>query len=181
LDVTDTVKGWWGGTIPNDGIAIRVADGIASGVIDSKENTLTSHPAYLDITLVNQGPPGPQGIQGVQGLPGPQGIQGIQGVPGTNGKDGKDGVANVYETDENSTSVEPSEGTLPDANGPKCNGSDIAIAGSYKTGLGGRLPVMVVESTHGTTGEFWHFKVFNPASNSGPTAFYSRSVCLRRQ
>ncbi|MBY0502935.1 MAG: DNRLRE domain-containing protein [Bryobacteraceae bacterium] len=95
VDVTSAVQNaLLAGTV---GFAV-VSDGTAVAQFDSKENTLTSHPARLQVTLVSVGPPGAQGLpgapgaQGIQGLPGAPGAQGIQGLPGAPGAQGIQGV-----------------------------------------------------------------------------------------
>jgi hypothetical protein len=76
-----------------------VADATLVGQFDSKENTTTSHPAQLDITLVSVGPqgpigpPGPPGPQGAAGPPGPQGAAGPPGPQGAAGPPGPPGAA----------------------------------------------------------------------------------------
>ncbi len=102
---------------PNNGFAI-VANASAPSTaifLDSKENTATSHPATLEITLAGttgaQGPTGPtgqtgasgpQGLQGLQGLagtpgaPGAMGPQGLQGTPGSQGPAGTPGAGLVW-------------------------------------------------------------------------------------
>jgi len=101
-DLTDQVRDWLADS-PNAGIVLETESGGASVLIDSKENTATSRPAYLEIALSGppgaQGAAGPQGIQGVpglQGVPGPQGEPGPAGAtgePGAGGADGADGAA----------------------------------------------------------------------------------------
>jgi len=86
-DVTAIVKAWVNSPLSNFGLAIQpnAAAPATSILLDSKENTLTSHPASLSITLVSQGPQGVQGQQGPQGVPGPTGPQGPPGTDGTSG------------------------------------------------------------------------------------------------
>ena len=90
VDVTSAVKNWLNGTVPNDGLAIVPNTSATDFHFDSKENTNTSHPASLEITLI--GPVGPQGSAGPQGLPGPQGPMGFQGIPGATGPAGTVGA-----------------------------------------------------------------------------------------
>ena len=89
VDVTALVKDWLNGVLANNGIAL-VGNAAGTSVrFDSKENTLTSHEAELEITLT--GPPGPQGPAGPQGIPGPQGVQGPAGPQGPQGNAGAPG------------------------------------------------------------------------------------------
>ncbi|MBS1859754.1 MAG: collagen-like protein [Acidobacteria bacterium] len=68
----------------------------ASFFIDSKENSLTSHPAVLEVNLFGQqgaqGAQGPQGAPGAPGPPGPQGATGPAGLPGPAGAAGPTGA-----------------------------------------------------------------------------------------
>lgn len=92
VDVTDLVKGWITGATPNMGIALTPS-GDVSVAFDSKENSTTSHPAELEVTVNGLGPAGVQGVAGPQGATGPQGPQGVQGVPGpANGPAGPQGA-----------------------------------------------------------------------------------------
>ena len=94
-DVTAVVAGWVDTPTSNFGLAVQpnAAAPATSILLDSKENTLTSHPATLSITLVSQGPTGPQGAQGAAGPMGPQGVQGPQGPQGPQGAQGPQGPA----------------------------------------------------------------------------------------
>ena len=89
VDVTSQVQSWITTPASNDGFALTSTS--ANVVLDSKENEQTAHPAYLDVTLVNQGPQGPIGPQGpvgatgAPGAPGPMGPMGPMGLPGTPG------------------------------------------------------------------------------------------------
>ncbi len=104
VDATSAVQNWISGS-PNNGFLI-IAGATGTNVqFDSKENTNTSHPATLSITLSSFGPAGPTGATGAQGpigltgatgqtgatgaqgpigLTGPAGPQGIPGAPGLN-------------------------------------------------------------------------------------------------
>lgn len=92
LDVTDLVKGWT--TTPNYGLALTVEGGsLFDAVIDSKENSDTSHQAILDVVLNKTiGPTGPQGLQGLPGATGAQGPQGLRGATGAQGAQGLAGA-----------------------------------------------------------------------------------------
>jgi hypothetical protein len=81
FDVTATVANWVTTPSLNNGFAL-VADPSTptiSVLLDSKESTSTSHPAVLEVTLINTGLPGPQGPMGLQG---PQGLTGATGPQG---------------------------------------------------------------------------------------------------
>ena len=66
VDVTNVVKSWVSGALPNYGVEVTASlvSPATSVVLDSKESTTTSHPAQLDITVVSQGPQGPAGPTG---------------------------------------------------------------------------------------------------------------------
>jgi hypothetical protein len=51
IDITQLVKDWLDGVLPNEGIAVVAAQGGANILIDSKESLATSHEARLEITL----------------------------------------------------------------------------------------------------------------------------------
>ena len=104
INVTPTVQAWLDGTRVNNGIALVPSSGSTiAASFDSKENTLTSHPAQINLVLSSpgsQGPPGPQGPAGPMGPAGiagpagavgpagPSGAMGVQGVPGPQGPPG---------------------------------------------------------------------------------------------
>jgi hypothetical protein len=90
IDVTDWLKGWLSGTLPNEGLMIEAAASTTamSVAFDSKESTLTSHAPQLEIVLAQIGPQGPQGVAGAQG---PQGLQGLMGPAGPIGPGGPQG------------------------------------------------------------------------------------------
>jgi hypothetical protein len=69
VDVTNVVKSWVSGALPNYGVEVTASliNPATSVVLDSKESTTTSHPAQLDITVVSQGPAGATGPQGPAG------------------------------------------------------------------------------------------------------------------
>ncbi len=75
VDVTQAVKNWLDHLAQNSGFLISPGNPAVSVFFDSKENTSTSHPALLSITLV--GPAGPAGATGATGA------TGAQGPPGT--------------------------------------------------------------------------------------------------
>jgi hypothetical protein len=60
------VRDWATGAAPNYGLQLSAAAANPTTTLslDSKENTTTSHPAFLDVFITSVGPSGPQGIQG---------------------------------------------------------------------------------------------------------------------
>lgn len=95
IDVTEWVKAWLSGTLPNEGIMIEASASasLLNLAFDSKESTLTSHAPQLEIELVQMGPQGPAGPQGVQGPKGDAGVAGAVGPVGTQGPAGSQGPA----------------------------------------------------------------------------------------
>src|SRR5215472_18702664 len=58
VDATGAVQNWVTGVTPNNGLLIQAAAANTNVRFDSKESNGTSHPAMLDIVLVNTGPQG---------------------------------------------------------------------------------------------------------------------------
>jgi hypothetical protein len=77
VDITTLVQGWV--TTPASNYGITLMSGGADVLLDSKENDLTGHAAYIDITLATTGTVGPQGPTGPAGPAGPTGPQGPAG------------------------------------------------------------------------------------------------------
>lgn len=100
IDVTDWVKAWIGGTLPNEGFQVEASATTSSLNLyfDTKESTLTSHEPRLEIVLGSvgpqgpAGPAGPQGPQGTTGLTGGTGAVGPAGPPGQTGATGSQGL-----------------------------------------------------------------------------------------
>ena len=90
LNITDIVKGWISLPKTNKGIALAVENtSLLDAVIDSKENTDTSHQAILDLVLKKTtGAIGPMGPAGPIGPVGPAGAIGPAGPIGPVGPDG---------------------------------------------------------------------------------------------
>jgi hypothetical protein len=89
IDATALVNGWLASPSTNFGIAIAGA-GATAVLLDTKENTATSHPATLDITVT-----GPQGIAGPSGAVGATGANGPAGPTGATGAKGPTGAAGI--------------------------------------------------------------------------------------
>jgi len=93
LDVTAQVNGWLASPSTNFGIAIAGTAGTAV-LLDTKENTATSHPATLDLTVIGpQGANGSAGGVGANGANGPAGATGATGAKGPTGATGSAGAA----------------------------------------------------------------------------------------
>jgi hypothetical protein len=102
IDATAAVQAWVAGTTPNNGFLL-LASGSLVATFDSKETTLTSHPATLSVVLSGTGLPGPTGPTGGvgpagatgatgAGAPGPTGPMGATGNPGPPGPTGATGA-----------------------------------------------------------------------------------------
>ncbi|MBL8222538.1 MAG: collagen-like protein [Bryobacterales bacterium] len=102
------MKSWIGSPLSFYGLALSgaVSSPGVSALLESKENTATSHPAFIDIVF--QGPAGPkgdpgtpgaQGAPGARGATGPQGLQGVQGVQGLTGPTGPRGATGAQGPD----------------------------------------------------------------------------------
>jgi hypothetical protein len=89
VDVTALAQGWLSAPASNFGIEITGV-GSTSVQLDTKENTATSHPATLELTIV--GPAGPTGSTGIAGLPGNAGPIGAAGATGPSGPAGAAGT-----------------------------------------------------------------------------------------
>ena len=100
VDITNQLKTWIASPNANFGLAIA-PDAAAPGtsfLIDSKENTLTSHAAFIDIDLAGAGAAGPTGATGPAGPQGPTGPAGANGANGINGVNGATGPAGANGT-----------------------------------------------------------------------------------
>lgn len=89
-DVTVMVQAWLS-TGQNFGISLEPGSPTMSVYFDSKENSATSHPAYLSIAW--RGPAGPRGMQGDPGATGATGATGPAGATGPIGATGAMGPA----------------------------------------------------------------------------------------
>ena len=89
-DVTALVQGWVSAPATNNGVALAAA--AAAVQFDSKENDESSHPATLEVVLVDAGP---AGIAGATGATGPAGAVGPIGATGATGAAGAVGPAGI--------------------------------------------------------------------------------------
>ncbi len=106
--------------------------------VDSKENTTTSHPAVLDITLVDQGPAGAPGAAGPTGPTGPTGPKGATGAPGAAGVNGS-GLGAIF----TSTMSLPSSNVATGYFGPL---SGTSAGANFFTFFGQTVPVACTAS-----------------------------------
>jgi len=92
IDVRSQVQAWVSGAA-NYGFALKASNAGTAVYFDSKENTDTSHPAVLDISLAGAtGQTGATGATGAVGAAGPVGPAGPQGAVGTTGPSGAAGA-----------------------------------------------------------------------------------------
>jgi hypothetical protein len=92
VDVTAQVQSWLASPATNFGIEITGSGGTALQ-LDTKENTSTSHPASLQLTIIGPaGSPGTPGGPGLTGPTGPSGPAGASGPPGAAGATGPTGA-----------------------------------------------------------------------------------------
>ena len=99
IDVSHIVRGWIDsaqlpGNTTNRGFALLTEDSL-DAVIDSKENTETSHQALLDVVLNSKGATGATGAQGPTGMTGDRGLRGATGAQGPQGIPGAQGLHGV--------------------------------------------------------------------------------------
>jgi hypothetical protein len=108
VDVTSQVNSWLASPGSNFGIQIA-GTGSTTVSIDSRENTATSHPPLVEVTVVGPsgaagptgavgptgptGPSGPTGVAGSKGPTGPTGAVGPTGATGASGPPGAQGLA----------------------------------------------------------------------------------------
>jgi hypothetical protein len=97
IDITAQFKSWIDAPATAYGVALRAnAADPGSFVLDSKENTTTSQPAHIEVSLVPvAGQAGGKGDTGDIGLRGPQGTAGPAGAPGLAGQQGLPGVSGL--------------------------------------------------------------------------------------
>ena len=91
VDITEVARGWQSNPEMNNGLVISAAASALTTAVflDSKENTATSHPARLEISLASPaGPKGDAGPVGATGDPGPTGPAGGRGPTGPVGPPG---------------------------------------------------------------------------------------------
>jgi hypothetical protein len=145
VDVTALVNGWLASPSTNFGIEIAGATG-TTVFLDSKENTATSHPATLQVTVTGPagpagaaGPQGPTGATGATGAVGPSGPKGATGATGATGPFGAPGAAG------------PS-GAQGSAGAAGANGTTGAVGPNGPTGASGPQGLLGAAGVAGATG-----------------------------
>ncbi|HEV3198011.1 MAG TPA: DNRLRE domain-containing protein [Bryobacteraceae bacterium] len=160
VDVTAQVQGWMVNPASNNGIAIS-GNGSTDVLLDSKENTATSHPATLELTIV--GPAGPTGPTGIAGPTGPTGNAGAPGKIGPTGAQGNSGAVGPTGA---SGAPGAAGGTGPvGATGPL--GSTGAPGSAGATGVNGSTGNAGPAGNTGTTGSNGPTGATGPAGNTG--------------
>jgi hypothetical protein len=168
VDVTTQVQN---GLIPGFVGFGFVADGTLVTQLDTKENTTTSHPAQLLVSLASNGPAGPTGPTGATGLAGPtgpagpSGPTGIAGLPGAPGPTGPAGPTGAVGSPGAPGPTGPTGvAGLPGAPGPTGPTGPMGVAGAPgptgPTGPAGPTGVAGLPGATGPTG---------PAGPIGPT------------
>ena len=89
IDVTQLVQSWVTNPATNFGVELTASTAVVQ--FDSKENDITSHPATLEVELVDEGPAGPTGAAGPSGATGATGPTGLAGATGAQGPAGPAG------------------------------------------------------------------------------------------
>jgi hypothetical protein len=98
FDITSQVQVWLSNPSSNNGVAISAAAAAPATqiVLDAKENTATSHPAFVDVVLAagggTPGAAGATGTTGAAGNTGATGATGATGIPGPAGATGPTGA-----------------------------------------------------------------------------------------
>ena len=163
VDITAQVKSWVT-TAPggNYGLVIDVDQGspTTSILIDSKENTLTGHAAFIDIALAGAGAAGPTGATGGVGATGAQGPQGVTGVAGPTGATGANGAAGVTgpagATGTNgaagATGAQGPQGVTGVAGPTGATGANGAVGATGAQGVTGVAGATGTNGTNGATG-----------------------------
>jgi hypothetical protein len=197
IDVTAQVQNWLNGAT-NTGFFLA-PDGSAEFYFDSKENTLTSHPATLDLLLTGPagvsgpsgamgapGPTGPTGATGPTGPIGPPGPAGVSGPTGVTGATGPRGAVGPTGTTGPAGSVGPTGATggtgvtgptgitgpqgSQGSNGPAgATGPQGATGVTGPTGAQGPVGAIGVSGTTGSVGPTGSTGATGPAGSAGPT------------
>ena len=93
FDVTELVRDWIDGTLPNYGLALLAGDTRMNVAFTSGDPGPNRIPAELSLVFTGPaGPAGPAGPEGKPGLRGATGIPGVAGVPGAQGPAGVQGL-----------------------------------------------------------------------------------------
>ncbi len=161
VDVTAAVRDWLNGTPANNGLALAAHTAGTTVQFDSKENTETSHPAELEISVI--GPPSPTGATGAQGVPGLPGPIGPTGPPGAAGAPGATGVQGA-QGNTGPTGATGATGATGLAGATGGTGPSGPQGATGTTGADGQQGVA---GPTGATGAFVSTKVVSPGADAG--------------
>jgi Collagen triple helix repeat (20 copies) len=163
VDISALVQNWISNPGSNFGIQIDAVGGTASVLLDSKENTATSHPAVLDISLV--GPAGATGVSGPTGPTGSAGANGAIGATGSGGPTGPTGPTGPAGATGPAGNAGPAGTTGP--TGP--TGSNGAAGSTGPAGAAGALGTTGSTGPTGPAGAVGSIGPTGPAGAQGPT------------
>jgi hypothetical protein len=95
FDITSVLQAWVTTPSSNNGLQITaaLAQPGTQVILDTKESTTTSHPAFIDVVLAATGTVGPTGPMGLPGATGATGSAGANGTVGPTGAAGPSGAA----------------------------------------------------------------------------------------
>lgn len=160
-DLTAQVQSWVNAPASNFGIGLS-STGSASILIDSKENTGTSHAAFLSIDVLTAGPTGPTGPAGPTGSAGLAGPTGPTGPAGSQGPTGPTGPTGL---------LGPTGPTGPaGTTGPRGPTGPTGVAGSQgPTGATGPTGPTGTLGVPGPTGPTGPVGLQGPTGPSGPS------------
>jgi len=168
VNVTGQVQSWISTPGSNDGLQIT-GEGSTSVLLDTKENTATSHPAQLIVTIAGTpgatGATGPAGSTGASGLGGVTGVTGAAGVTGPTGPTGPSGLTGA-------TGLAGPTGSAggAGATGPAGNtGPTGAIGTTGSTGPNGPTGPSGVTGASGVTGPTGSTGTTGPNGTTGAT------------
>jgi len=152
VDVSSFVRSWLNGTT-NNGFIIT-PNGSVDVIFDSKENSATSHPAALEITLSSAGSTGATGVTGPTGATGVTGATGATGATGVTGATGAIGPAGV-------TGPAGPTGSQGPTGSAGSNGAQGATGPAGSTGAAGSAYLTIGKNWGGFTGgtEFSQFGI----------------------
>ncbi len=179
ISLTGIVKSWIGTPSSNYGVELFSSGG--NLLMDSKENTSTSHDAILLITLTSPaGPAGPQGATGATGPAGPKGATGATGPQGPSGSltlpyagsgtgNGKPAFSATNKGVYTNSAPYTPDGIV--GYGGASGTVNYSFGGVGVVGYGGAATDSGTQSTFGGVGVIGHGGSGNPSGNSSDGGF----------
>lgn len=169
FDVTTLARRWAESPSTNYGVELfAAAPQLTQILLDSKENTATSHAPRLVITIA--GPQGPTGPQGLTGATGPAGPQGPVGPAGANGVSGYQRVSADFQL---------AASTLAES-GASCPGALRAISGGVSFDndgfSAGQTRNVLIHKSYPVSASGWRAIVSN--ANTFPITVHIWAVCI---